>query len=104
MISPHSPRLSDAFGARQGPHVGNLSQFGRPEIGIRLPDAPEVATLLNLPRIGVGQTLDHGAMVPLVFLVEAGWTGPTAILSLPWQGESHETVERDFNPFQGDPP
>jgi aromatic ring-opening dioxygenase catalytic subunit (LigB family) len=26
--------------------------------------------------------LDHGALVPLWFLAEAGWTGPTIILSL----------------------
>jgi AmmeMemoRadiSam system protein A len=33
-----------------------------------------------------GDSLDHGAMVPLWFLQEAGWRGPTVILGLNWPG------------------
>ena len=101
LISPHSPRLESEFGAWKGPHVGNLSQFGCPEIGIQLPDAPEVAEYLGLKRIGIGKTLDHGAMVPLCFLVEAGWNGPTAILSLPWQEGDHEGLGRMLQKIEG---
>lgn len=32
---------------------------------------------------------DHGALVPLWFLAEAGWTGPTTVVGLP----RHPTVE-----------
>jgi aromatic ring-opening dioxygenase LigB subunit len=31
------------------------------------------------------QALDHGALVPLHFLAEAGWNGVTIVLSVPWQ-------------------
>ena len=34
-----------------------------------------------------GQPLDHGALVPLWFLAEAGWKGPTVIASLNYPGE-----------------
>jgi AmmeMemoRadiSam system protein A len=43
-----------------------------------------VAVALGLHPVTLPEPLDHGAMVPLTFLWRAGWRGPTAILSLPW--------------------
>lgn len=82
LISPHTPRHPTAWGAWTGQHRGDLAGFGAPEIAIDLPDAPEVAASVGAEP--VQGELDHGAMVPLAFLWEAGWRGPTAILGLPW--------------------
>jgi AmmeMemoRadiSam system protein A len=92
LVSPHSPRHRSRFAAWSGVHRGDLGDFGSPQLRIELPDAPEVAQTQELPLIGGATTsprprpdwLDHGAMVPLHFLWEAGWRGPTAILALPW--------------------
>ena len=83
VISPHSPRRPNAWGAWIGRHRGDLGEFGAPEVAVDLPDAPEVGAALGTAGIS-GKPLDHGAMVPLSFLWEAGWRGPTAILALPW--------------------
>lgn len=92
LISPHSPRRKTGFGAWKGPHVGDLSAFRAPGVAIRLPDAPEVADKLGITAIGDGQALDHGAVVPLAFLLEAGWHGPTAIIALPWDGKGGDDL------------
>ncbi|RME25860.1 MAG: AmmeMemoRadiSam system protein A [Deltaproteobacteria bacterium] len=86
LISPHSPRHPSRFAAWPGPrHVGDLGDFRNPQIRVDLPDAPEVAQALDLPPVISPRKdwLDHGAMVPLSFLWDAGWRGPTAILALP---------------------
>ncbi|MDP6934962.1 MAG: AMMECR1 domain-containing protein [Myxococcota bacterium] len=92
LVSPHSPRHRQSYAAWPGRHVGDLGDFRAPQLRVDLPDAPEVAEFLGLPAIDLEATsarhgrqwLDHGAMVPLVFLWRAGWRGPTAILALPW--------------------
>lgn len=82
VVSPHSPRSTRGFGAWRGDHRGDLEAFGAPEVRVDLPDAREVSECL--PEVG-GEPLDHGAVVPLLFLWEAGWRGETAIVSLPAQ-------------------
>ena len=87
LLSPHSPRRHGSWGAWAGPrHRGDLGAFRAPEIAVDLPDASEVNAALGLPTISAAP-LDHGAMVPLAFLWEAGWRGATAILALPWEDE-----------------
>lgn len=88
LVSPHSPRARENWGAWDGRHVGDLAAFRAPQLRIDLPDAPEVAEAVHGRRIGRDNELDHGAMVPLWFLWEAGWRGPTAILSQPWVEEA----------------
>lgn len=83
LISPHSPRRRGGFSAWRGPHRGDLRNFRAPQSAVDLPDAPEVADSLKLTPIAAG-SLDHGAIVPLTFLADAGWSGPTAILALAW--------------------
>lgn len=85
LISPHSPRRRGTFSAWSGRHRGDLGDFRAPQVAIDLPDAPEVAQHLNLSLVAAG-SLDHGAIVPLAFLGDAGWSGPTAILSLAIDG------------------
>jgi len=95
-VSPHSPRLSDAFGIWTGPRLhGSLTQFGAPNASVSLPIDATLATALaaQAQRHGIttweikDQPLDHGAVVPLWFLAEAGWRGPTVVLSLNYPGE-----------------
>ena len=81
LISPHTPRHPVAWGAWTGRHRGDLADFGAPAVTIDLPDAPDVAAAVGAEP--VHGTLDHGATVPLAFLWDAGWRGPTAILGLP---------------------
>lgn len=91
LVSPHSPRRRHGWGAWTGRHQGDLRQFRAPGLRVDLPDSPEVAQAVGAAPIG-GEPLDHGAMVPLWFLWEAGWRGPTAILALPWDGQGGAAV------------
>ena len=102
LISPHTPRDRRAFGLVGGDRLfGDLGRFGAPATGFDLPGDPELATSLEhtlsthrhsdgandapeLRRLP-SQALDHGAVVPLFFLAEAGWTGATTVIALPWQ-------------------
>ncbi len=93
MVSPHSPRQHSAFGLWAGERLrGDLGRFGAPRSAVDLPNDPEMGQALSnaCESLGLGtwhipeEPLDHGAVVPLWFLVEAGWQGPTCIASLPW--------------------
>ena len=91
LISPHSPRQPQAFGLWvDDPLEGTFAQFNAPHVSVSLPLARMLAKSItaeaeirNLEMWKIqGRALDHGALVPLWFLAEAGWTGPTVILSL----------------------
>ena len=95
LISPHSPRRRRSFGVwASDRHRGSLRQFRVPDASFDLPnDRRMIADLevasaqagVDLWKIGE-EELDHGAVVPLWFLYEAGWRGPTTILSLNYPG------------------
>lgn len=91
LISPHSPRRRGAFGVWGGMvHEGSLAQFRAPDAAFELPNDLDFITALTEKAADHGldmweippDSLDHGAVVPLWFLAEAGWTGRTVILSL----------------------
>jgi len=91
LISPHSPRHSRAFGLWAGEHLrGSLAQFNAPGAQVSFPNDTELAHAIvtEAKKRDVAtwmiddRTLDHGALVPLWFLAEAGWAGPTIVLSL----------------------
>ncbi len=93
MVSPHSPRQGRAFGVWDGERLrGDLGRFGASAAAVDLPNDPEMVTALCRAAEHHGlatwsilpEPLDHGAVVPLWFLVEAGWKGPTCLASLPW--------------------
>jgi AmmeMemoRadiSam system protein A len=94
LISPHSPRRHGAFGLWKAPRVrGSFAPFGAPAATISLPGHPDLASRIahraterqiNTWFIPETEELDHGAMVPLWFLVEAGWRGPTVVAGLTW--------------------
>jgi aromatic ring-opening dioxygenase LigB subunit len=98
LISPHSPRKPRAFGVWTGDRLrGSFAGFGAPEAAVDLRnDLALVAELEAQARRAGLQTwqipprpLDHGALVPLWYLAEAGWTGAVAILSLNYPGEGN---------------
>ena len=96
LVSPHSPRQPGAFGIWQTRKLrGSLEMFGSPEDRVDLPldrafaerlEATAARRELRTWQI-TGQPLDHGAVVPLCYLVAAGWKGPTVILSLNYPGD-----------------
>jgi len=96
LVSPHSPRRPGAFGLwRTSQLRGSLEKFGSPEDRVDLPLDRTFADALELEAARRGlhtwhiadKSLDHGAVVPLCYLVAAGWKGPTVILSLNYPGE-----------------
>lgn len=99
LISPHAPRLSDAWGLVDDLRIGGtFSRFGKPELEVSVPGARDaVKTLMQVAHarhIKVGATrgndLDHGSTVPLAFLIKAGWQGATLVVGLPGDDQDEE--------------
>lgn len=97
LISPHSPRHSDAFGFwHAGRLRGSFGRFGSPDERIDLPldqaftehleEEAQQRGLRTWP-IDDAEPLDHGALVPLWHLAAAGWAGPTVVCGLNYPGE-----------------
>jgi AmmeMemoRadiSam system protein A/AmmeMemoRadiSam system protein B len=98
VISPHSPRRRGRFGVWGGARVvGDLGVFRAPHERIDLPADPEFRARLTAACSGHGlrtweienEELDHGAVVPLCYLREAGWNGPTVVVGLNYPDEGH---------------
>jgi aromatic ring-opening dioxygenase LigB subunit/AMMECR1 domain-containing protein len=96
LISPHSPRQPGAFGVWAGERLrGSLAQFGASRANVSLPNDTRLAQAIvteaksrDLATWMIhDRALDHGALVPLWFLAEAGWVGPTIVLSLSYSEE-----------------
>lgn len=96
LISPHSPRRPRAFGVWMGRELsGSFERFGFPHITAAVPNdlsflerLQTSAAALDVPLWEIDErALDHGALVPLYFLAEAGWQGRSAILGLNHPGE-----------------
>jgi MEMO1 family protein len=97
LISPHSPRQQEAFGIWKGERLfGTLRHFGAPDEAV---DFPTDASLSDQIAHHAGQRglrtgaipgteLDHGAVVPLWFVAEAGWSGQVVVLALSATGDS----------------
>ncbi len=97
ILSPHLPRHPKAFGVVMSPSVqGDFGPFGRPELGCQLSSdaaagaavtrAAERAGLEIAPTIVQG--LDHGTLVPLWFLREAGFKGRVVVFGFPWHSSA----------------
>lgn len=105
VLSPHTPRPRGAFSLLAADRVrGDFADFGAPHVALDLPSSAdaharidraarahhvEIETLTHggrRPALDGRTHLDHGALVPLAFLVEAGWRGPTVVMGLPADG------------------
>lgn len=93
LVSPHTPRLRSNFQlAANDPLSGTFNDFGH-DIALKFVGAP--ATVEHLleraertcmaVRPGILRTLDHGALVPLYFLREAGLRAKVLLIALPAQ-------------------
>jgi len=93
MISPHAPAARDALTIFTQPRLqGNLSMFQAPEVCCSVEnDVKMVEQILKaaaadgIPIIPLGRDyteLDHGVMVPLSYLREAGLKSPMVIIGL----------------------
>ena len=102
LVSPHAPRRELAFGIAAGETLsGDLGRFGAPLVSIGLEND---RTLIELLRRNArareietfeltNQHLDHGAVVPLRFLIEAGFRAPTCVISLPLRHQDEDLVK-----------
>ena len=91
VVSPHAPRKPETFGIWTGQRLrGTLEAFGAPEEGVDLPNdatlgaqiAHQAAQRGVRARPIADLTLDHGTVVPLWYVAEAGWQGPVVAAGL----------------------
>lgn len=104
LISPHASRHARSWGlCTQSSLHGSFRRFGAAHVGLRMPGSPEAAA--HVTRAARAQAvavepfeqteLDHGALVPLHFVHQAGFTGAVLLLSPPASHtESHEALGR----------
>lgn len=101
VVSPHAPRLRNEYGFYDAPRLtGNFGQFGFRNISIEFSNATDEISKLQHYSLKngvelmpiVNKTLDHGSMVPLWFMKEAGWSGKTVVLSFPMYPNSDSNV------------
>jgi len=96
LVSPHAERRPHAFAITSGGVSGSLARFGATRASVRLPgDAAFTATLRESAEArGIATAslpaaqLDHGSVVPLWYLVQAGWDGPTVVVALSYEDNS----------------
>ncbi|MFW5920792.1 MAG: hypothetical protein ACOCUS_03040 [Polyangiales bacterium] len=98
IASPHAPRHPASWLVAEDPRVGgSFGRFGVPHVGAAVPFAAHAARAIVHAATEAGLScagarlgeLDHGTLVPLWFLTEAGWDGPTVRIALPMQ-PTHE--------------
>lgn len=100
VISPHSPLDPRVFTARSTPELaGDFREFYAPAIRLTFPNDLEMIEAIKqsaeLEGVELGvldgeYRLDHGALVPLYYLREAGWHGQTVVIGFTLQSnEKH---------------
>ena len=99
LISPHSPTDPTSFMSRSTPRLsGDFREFNAPQVSLTFEN--DLALLgaikraaedenLRVREIAGPQPLDHGALVPLYYLAEAGWSGPIVVLSFTYQSNDN---------------
>lgn len=95
VISPHSPLDPRAFTARSTDFIaGDFGEFHAPEVSLRFPNDLDLIRAIADECVGEGvellphqrdYLLDHGALVPLYYLREAGWRGKTVVVGFTLQ-------------------
>jgi MEMO1 family protein len=98
VISPHSPLDPGVFNARSTAVLtGDFGEFSASAVGLTFPNDLEMVEAIKqaapvegveLRELDRDYQLDHGALVPLYYLHEAGWRGP--IVSLGFTLQSNE--------------
>ena len=99
VISPHSPLDPRVFTARSANQLaGDFREFHAPEVTLSFRnDLAMVGAIIEAAAIedvdlrlhDRDYPLDHGALVPLYYLHEAGWRGPIVVI-----GFTHQSNEK----------
>lgn len=95
LISPHSPLDWRRFTARGAPVLsGDFAEFLAPNVKLSFKNDPDLLEAIKdaapqegveFLKLGRDYPLDHGALVPLYYLREAGWDGPTVVIGFTMQ-------------------
>jgi aromatic ring-opening dioxygenase LigB subunit len=91
VLSPHAPRHPRAYGHYPGTELaGDFARFGEPGLAAAFSadaEAPRTvaAAAAGLQLRPISGLLDHGALVPLWFLREAGYAGRVSVFGFPWE-------------------
>jgi AmmeMemoRadiSam system protein A len=87
IVSPHAPLAEDRLPFLEGRKLeGSFARFGARQINFSLETGKELLDKIKeeIPdSFAVSAELDHGVMVPLYFLKEAGWAGKLVVLGMP---------------------
>ena len=108
LISPHSPLDPRVFTARSTAELtGDFRDFYAPNVtltflnDLEMLDAIELTAQtegVELRKLGRDYPLDHGALVPLYYLYEAGWRGPVVVIGFTHQSnDEHLAFGRAIN-------
>ena len=99
VVSPHSPLDPRAFTARSSLElIGDFGEFYARKVLLNFPNDLELVDAVKRAAVAEGAEmrlldreypLDHGALVPLYYLHEAGWRGPIVVIGFTLQ--SNET-------------
>jgi len=98
VISPHSPLDPNVFTARTTAELtGDFREFYAPAVSLtflndlEMLDAIALASLtegVELRKLERDYPLDHGALVPLYYLHEAGWRGRVVVIGFTHQSNA----------------
>jgi hypothetical protein len=87
LVSPHAPLVKEGITLLTEEVVqGNFSQFGAGQVSLSFASDPMIIALIQKHLAGVLSVqgpIDHGALVPLYFLLQAGWNGKVVLLGMP---------------------
>jgi AmmeMemoRadiSam system protein B len=100
VISPHSPLDPRVFTTRSiNDLAGDFREFYAPAVRLTFPNDLEMVDAIRAAATAEGvelrlldrdYALDHGALVPLYYLHEAGWSGPIVVIGFTLQSnEKH---------------
>lgn len=98
VVSPHSPLDPHVFTARSAKQLtGDFGEFYAPAVKLTFANDLDLIDAIKEAAVGEGvrfrlhdrdYPLDHGALVPLYYLHEAGWRGHIAVI-----GFTHESSQ-----------
>ncbi len=95
VISPHSPFDPHVFTARASAELrGDFREFQAPDVKLAFNNDLQMIEAIKqaassegvaFSQLGRDYPLDHGALVPLYYLHEAGWAGPIVVIGFTLQ-------------------
>jgi len=101
LVSPHAPRHEQSWGLVSGRELrGSFARFGCPEVDLTVRGSIKAAEAIARAASGYGlstrelpcDALDHGTLVPLFFVHEAGYRGPVVVVAPPLPGLQTEVL------------